>query len=97
MSRLRSSRESSVSTPAVRAAAAARRPRVLVQAPKSDIFVAMLGVALGAILLACLLMLLILWRYDFKVNSKLTARDPVVRSQMIATRSGGNLPSPSHA
>ena len=56
-------------------AAAARRPGVLVQAPKSDIFVAMLGVALGAILLACLLMLLILWRYDFKVNAKLAARD----------------------
>ena len=35
----------------------------------------MLGVALGAILLACLLMLMILWRYDFKVNAKLAARD----------------------
>jgi hypothetical protein len=37
----------------------------------------MLGLALGAILLACLLMLLILWRYDFKVNAKLAAQPTV--------------------
>jgi peptidoglycan biosynthesis protein MviN/MurJ (putative lipid II flippase) len=60
---------------------------VFVQAPKSDIFVAMLGVALGAILLACLLMLMILWRYDFKVNSKLAARDSGVQNLSIAARS----------
>jgi len=46
-----------------------------VQAPKPDIFVAMLGIALGAILLACLLMILILWRYDFKANAKLAVLD----------------------
>jgi hypothetical protein len=46
----------------------------------------MLGVALGAILLACLLMLLMLWRYDFKVNAKLSSRDPAVRSQLIAAQ-----------
>jgi hypothetical protein len=54
---------------------------VLVQAPKSDIFVAMLGVAAGAILLSCLLMLLILWRYDFKTNAKLAARGQGIQSQ----------------
>ena len=69
------------------AAAASRRPGVFVQAPKSDIFVAMLGVALGAILLACVLMLMILWRYDFKVNSKLAARDSGVQNLSIAARS----------
>jgi len=47
----------------------------------------MLGVALGAVLLACLLMLLILWRYDFKVNSKLAARDSGVQNLTIAARS----------
>ncbi len=47
----------------------------------------MLGVALGAILLACLLMLLILWRYDFKVNSKLAAQDSGVQNLSIAARS----------
>ena len=49
----------------------------------------MLGVALGAILLACLLMLMILWRYDFKVNAKLAARDSGVQNLTIAARSAG--------
>lgn len=79
MSRLRSSRASRTAGAASSASGAratvGRRPGVLVQAPKSDIFVVMLGVALGAIVLACLLMLLILWRYDFKVNAKLAAVD----------------------
>jgi hypothetical protein len=59
----------------------------------------MLGVALGAILLACLLMLLILWRYDFKVNARFAARDAAIRSQLIAARSIAplGLPSPFHA
>jgi hypothetical protein len=47
----------------------------------------MLGVALGAILLSCLLILLILWRYDFKVNSKLAARDSGVQNLSITARS----------
>ena len=94
MSRLRSSRGSSASTSAVRPSAPVRRPGVLVQAPKSDIFVAMLGLALGAILLACLLMLLILWRYDFKVNAKFSARDSTVPSPMIAAQPKACLPSP---
>jgi len=52
----------------------------------------MLGLALGAIVLACLLMLMILWRYDFKVNSKLAAREGQVQTLSIASRSTG-LPS----
>jgi len=88
LSRLRSSRGfSPAASTAHPAAAASRRPGVFVQAPKSDIFVAMLSVALGAILLACLLMLIILWRYDFKVNSKLAARDSGVQNLTIAARS----------
>ena len=51
----------------------------------------MLSVALGAILLACLLMLLILWRYDFKVNAKLAARDSGVQNLKVAAR----LPIPA--
>ncbi len=90
MSRLRSSRGSSPATKAKAArpaaGAAARRPGVFVQAPKSDIFVAMLGVALGAILVACLLMLLILWRYDFKVNSKLAATELGTQNLTIAAQ-----------
>jgi hypothetical protein len=74
--------------------AASRRPGVLVQAPKSDIFVAMLGVALGAIVLACLLMVLILWRYDFKANAKLAARDSGSRGLIAVSEPAGLLPGP---
>jgi hypothetical protein len=93
LSRLRSSRGSKAAAPATKSGArptvaAGRRPGVLVQAPKSDIFVAMLGVALGAIVLACLLMLLILWRYDFKANAKLAARDSSTRVFVAASQPG---------
>ncbi len=58
---------------AVRTARPTARPagggRVLVQAAKSDIYVAMLGVSLGAIILACLWLLLVLSRYEFKVKA----------------------------
>ncbi len=69
MSRQPSTRGSSAST-ASRGAAAAqpRRPGVLVQSPKSDIYVALLGIALAAILMACLLMLLMLNRYSWSVK-----------------------------
>jgi hypothetical protein len=45
-----------------------RRPGVFVQTPKSDIFVVMLGVALGAIVLGCLLMIFLLARYGFSTK-----------------------------
>jgi len=47
---------------------------VYVQAPKSDIFVALLGVALGAMILGCLLLVLVLNRYEFK--TKVSALTP---------------------
>jgi len=52
----------------------------------------MLGVALAAILLACLLMLLILWRYDFKANAKLAALDHRSGTSSVASRLA-DLPS----
>jgi hypothetical protein len=74
-----------------------RRPGVLVQAPKPDIFVAMLGIALGAILLGCLLMLLILWRYDFKANAKLAALDSRAEAVTVVSRSEGFPFGPIHS
>jgi hypothetical protein len=44
---------------------------VLVQTPKSDIYVTMLGVALGAIALAALLMILLFSRYSFSTKVSL--------------------------
>ncbi len=52
-----------------RSAAAAPRGRgVYVQAPKSDIFVVLLSIALGAILIGCVLLLLVWGRYDYKTT-----------------------------
>lgn len=46
----------------------AGRPGVYVATPKSDIYVALLGVSLFAMLLATLLLTLILNGYEFKVS-----------------------------
>lgn len=54
------------STPTARPAA---QRGVYVQSPKSDIYVALLGVALGAMVLGCLLLLLVWQRYEFKVKA----------------------------
>ena len=61
------------STPAAPKARAATRasggPRgVYVQTPKSDIFVALLGVAAGAMLLGVVLLLLVLQQYGFSTS-----------------------------
>ncbi len=47
---------------------------VYVQTPKSDIFVALLGVALAAMFIGCILMFLVLNRYGF--SRKVTLRSP---------------------
>ena len=74
-----------MSRPRSARAASARgraRPRpaargVFVQTPKSDIYVALLGIALGAMVLGCLLLVLILNRYGFK--TKVSAPRPPPR------------------
>ncbi|AGA30636.1 hypothetical protein [Singulisphaera acidiphila] len=48
---------------------AAGRPGVFVQSPRSDIFVALLGIALGAMVLGCLLLVLLLQRYEFTTKA----------------------------
>ena len=68
MSRLASSRGSSPAPSSTRATPAARRPGVLVQSPKSDIYVVLLGVALGAIVISVILMIVLWSRYDFKTK-----------------------------
>jgi hypothetical protein len=45
----------------------------VIQSPKSDVYVAMLGISLGAIIIACILMTLIFSRYEFKTKVGLTA------------------------
>ncbi len=76
MSRLASTRGSS--SGATRAAGAQRRPGVFVQSPKSDIYVALLGISLGAIILATLLMLLLLNQYGFSTKVSATTAPPAL-------------------
>ena len=81
MSRLPSSRGSSAASPSGRSstvASAGRRPGVLVQSPKSDIFVVMLGIALGSIVLGCLLMLIMFSRYNFSTKVSAVSQTPQV-------------------
>lgn len=68
MSRTRSTTARGAS-PAAGGRSAAGRPGIFVQTPKSDIFVALLGVALGAMVLGCLLLILVLQRYEFKTKA----------------------------
>jgi hypothetical protein len=42
---------------------------VFVQTPRSDIFVVMLSIALGAIVLGCLFLFLLLNRYEFQLKA----------------------------
>ena len=69
MSRPRSTRSNPAPAAAPARGARAGRPgRVFVAAPKSDIYVALLGVSLGAMILATLLLVILFGRYDFKVS-----------------------------
>ncbi len=69
MSRPRSSTRGSGANPAARGARpGGGRPGVFVTTPKSDVFVALLGVALGSMLLSVLLLVLRLAQYEFKIT-----------------------------
>jgi len=85
LSRLRSSRGSSATTSSSASgprAAAGRSGggRVLVQAPKSDIYTVMLGIALGALVIGCILMIMILSNYSFSTKvTSVAMNDQVTR------------------
>jgi len=49
-----------------------------VQAPKSDIYVALLGISLGAILIATLLMILLFSQYGFSTKISAASNPPAV-------------------
>ncbi len=59
---------------------AATAPRggrgVYVQAPKSDIFVVLLSISLGAILIGCILLLLVWKDYDFSTSVSALSNTP---------------------
>ena len=67
MSRLASSRGSS-SGASRGGGGGGKRPGVYVQAAKSDIYVALLGISLAALVIATLLMVLLLNQYGFSIK-----------------------------
>ena len=78
MSRPRSARAASGGAAGARGAASQRG--VYVQSPKADIYVALLGVALGAMVLGCILLVMVLNRYGFstKVSHNFPATTPAI-------------------
>ena len=68
MSRPRSTRGNTAATPARGARPGGRPGGVFVATPKSDVYVALLGVSLGAMVLATLLLVVLFSRYDFKIS-----------------------------
>jgi hypothetical protein len=71
-------------------ARAGGRPGVFVQQPRSDVYVAMLGIALAAMILGCLLLLLILNRYEFSFKAASNASAPA------STALAANLENPEN-
>lgn len=86
MSRLRSS--AAAKRPAARTAPAGGARGVYVQAPKSDIFVVLLGISLGAILLGCLLLGLVMNRYNFKTKPTASLAPPASASAPLLALAG---------
>lgn len=90
MSRPRSGRGASTAASSRPSRASGGRPGVFVQTPKSDIYVALLGVALGAMLLGCILLLVVLGRYEFKTKiASIAPSAPLILSATDRTGSHG--------
>ena len=85
MSRPRSGRGSSAP------ARAGGRPGVYVQTPKSDVYVALLGVSLAAMLIGCILLILVWKRYDFKVKAAFAP--PAHSAPALLTANTGKISS----
>lgn len=81
MSRPRSGRSNA---PAGRAGA---RPGVFVQTPKSDIYVVMLAIALGAMFVGSILLTLILARYEFKMKVSALSAPPASSALALLEKS----------
>jgi hypothetical protein len=82
MSRLRSARAGSSSSRSIPARSAVRPPKgggVFVQTPKSDVYVALLGISVGALVLGFLFLILELNRYGFstKPTASISVHSPV--------------------
>ena len=52
--------------------------RVAIAKPKNDIYVALLGIALGAVIIACILLAMEMSNYEWTVNPKISLAPPPV-------------------
>ena len=46
--------------------------RVAIAKPKNDIYVALLGIAVGALIIACILLMMEMSKYEWNVNPKVS-------------------------
>ncbi len=81
------------SAPAARGSSAQRAVaggrQVMVPTARSDVYGSLLGVALGTILIGCILLALVMRRYDFKVTA------PKLAALTVPTATGATLaPAP---
>ncbi len=77
------------STPAARTAGG--RPGVYVQSAKSDVYVALLGVALFAMITGCILLFLVLKRYDMKLKPTFIPSSYSAPQTVLATHTEKNF------
>jgi len=77
---------------AARSSAGGAARGVYVQSPKSDIFVVLLGVAFGAMLLGCLLLILVWNRYGFSTKAVANLTPPAAIAG-VTTPTFGKIPT----
>ena len=63
--------------------------RVAVPKPKSDVYVALLAIALGALIVACVLLALEMNRYQWKVTPKAALDSPLRGPVLAHSEKGG--------
>ena len=70
--------------------------RVAIAKPKNDIYVALLGIALGAVIIACILLAMEMSNYAWTVNPKLSLAPLQATRLRQAVASAGESPTPDH-
>jgi len=94
LSRLRSGRGSKAAGGAKKPAAARARG-VLVPAAKSDVYVALLGISLAGIVISCILMAMLLMKYEWKVSvSSATPSPSALATVPVQLASTATAPAP---
>lgn len=70
--------------------------RIAVPKPKSDVYVALLAISLGALIVACVLLALELNRYQWKVKPPKAAVDPLPGPALAQVLEGADTVEAAH-